>query len=207
MDWVETESLVHAETPKTENKVEIKTTRCEWKKWVTLGMICICAIIAFKAKEIVHFCINSFNDLKHKLYKPSAPAKAISKDELMHDYLATQSFDVLNEMEEISVNCEASENAAKDLHDTQLFEINEDEVQVLNHKQIKTDSSTQNGRIIEEVIEEVDTEDGEDAGNAEDGVDAEDGAESLVNMGVQGVTDDEPQIPEKKQRKRKPKAT
>ena len=224
MDWVDSESLTHAEPPKTETNVEIKNTKCEWKKWVTLGLICICAIIAWKAKAIVHFCINSFNDLKHRLYKPSAPAKAISKDELMHDYLATQSFDVLNEIEEMSVNCEISENAAKvHSHDTQLFEITEDddEVQVLNHKQnhkqIKTDSSAQN--VIEDKTEDCkdvhDTvEDGDvsgDCGNAEDGMDAEDGvdAEGIVNVRVQEVTsaDDEPQISDKKQRKRKPKAT
>lgn len=230
MDWVDSESLATAEPPKTETNIEIKNKKCEWKKWVTLGLICICAIIAWKAKEIVHFCINSFNDLKHRLYKPSAPAKAISKDELMHDYLTTQSFDVLNEMEEMSVNCEISENAAKiHSHDTQLLEINEDddevqviynkqnheqingdddEVQVL-HQQIKTDSTTQHQHVIEEVKTEDCRDANEDAacGDAEDGMHAD--AEGLVNIRVQEVTgaDDEAQISEKKPRKRKPKAT
>lgn len=96
----------------------------DWTRWLSLVFIFVSAIIAWKSKEIVHFLINTFNDLKHRFYKPAAPASAICKSDLMNDFIGAhmQSHnDALSQMEEMIVDStqgEASESSHIPFHTT-----------------------------------------------------------------------------------------
>lgn len=96
----------------------------DWTRWLSLIFIFVSAIIAWKSKEIVHFLINTFNDLKHRFYKPAAPASAICKSDLMNDFIGAhmQSHnDALSQMEEMIVDStqgEASESSHIPFHTT-----------------------------------------------------------------------------------------
>lgn len=97
-------------------------TKPEWTKWLSLIFIFVSAIIAWKSKEIVHFLINTFNDLKHRFYKPAAPASAICKSDLMNDFIGSHmqsQNDALSQMEEMIVDStqgEASDSSHIPFH-------------------------------------------------------------------------------------------
>jgi len=109
----------------------------EWTKWLSLIFIFVCAIIAWKSKEIVHFLINSFNDLKHRFYKPAAPASAICKSDLMNDFIGSHmqsQNDALSQMEEMIVDStqgEASDSLYMPFHTSPepLFALHTSETQ------------------------------------------------------------------------------
>jgi len=100
-----------------DSQADTPKQRTDWTRWISLAILFVCAIVAWKSKEIVHFIINTFNDLKHRFCKPAAPACAISKSDLMNDFVGAQNdMEVLSQMEEMlldsSTQCDASDNSA-----------------------------------------------------------------------------------------------
>lgn len=100
-----------------DSQTEAPKQRTDWTRWISLAILFVCAIVAWKSKEIVHFMINTFNDLKHRFCKPAAPACAISKSDLMNDFIGAQNdMEVLSQMEEMlldsSTQCDVSDNSA-----------------------------------------------------------------------------------------------
>ena len=108
---------------------ELPNSKPDWSRWISLLILGVCAIIAWKAKEIVHFFINAFNNVKHRFYKPSAPVSAISKSDLMNDFLGVTNMNALDEMEEmlLSTKCEVSEAPVFMSDDMELLEVDETE--------------------------------------------------------------------------------
>ena len=100
-----------------DSQADTPKQRTDWTRWISLAILFVCAIVAWKSKEIVHFMINTLNDLKHRFCKPAAPACAISKSDLMNDFIGAQNdMEVLSQMEEMlldsSTQCDASDNSA-----------------------------------------------------------------------------------------------
>ena len=49
-----------------DSQADTPKQRTDWTRWISLAILFVCAIVAWKSKEIVHFIINTFNDHLNK---------------------------------------------------------------------------------------------------------------------------------------------